>query len=441
MTGRPGRGKPKAYYPPRQEFPYASEMVTAIFPVENMRARFTPHRIIEKDATQAIAATVETHMPARSLLLVCDDTTWGVAGHKVYDFLSTHCKVTPHSLGRRVKPTLALAYTLAAAADGYDGFLAVGSGSINDLTKYAAAQTQKPYLCVATAASMNGYNSANASLETEGMKQSIPANPPRAVIADTTILAAAPKRMTRAGLGDTLCRSSVEADMILSHWLLGTAYPRALFDTMRRHEADLLAGAGQARDSNTDFVAKLMEALLDAGDAMTEYGSSAPASQGEHMIAHTLELMYASELHNVLHGEMIALTTLTMNQLQHKMLLGLPSVKVMPPDHQKIERLFGKKASAILSQHYAKKLLSSDQARDVSRRIEIHWPEIKQALVEIMATPNSIERAFIHSGTATRPQEIGFSEERYRFACTYAHLTRDRFTFLDLATMNDKRIS
>jgi hypothetical protein len=30
-------------------------------------------------------------------------------------------------------------------------------------------------------------------------------------------------------------------------------------------------------------------------------------------------------------------------------------------------------------------------------------------------------------------------EERYRFACTYAYLTRDRFTFLDLAAMNGVR--
>jgi glycerol-1-phosphate dehydrogenase [NAD(P)+] len=416
-------------------------MVTASFPVENMSSAFTPHRIIAKDAITAIGSVVEAQMPSRALLLVCDDTTWSAAGQKVQSQLPAGCHVTPYSLGRRVKPSFTSAEKLAQEASAYDGLVAVGSGSVNDLTKYAAAQSQKPYLCVTTAASMNGYSSANASLDKDGMKQSFAAVTPRAIIADTTVLAAAPKRMTRAGLADTLCRSSVEADMLLSHWLLDTPYPRALFDGMRRHEAGLMTAAADARDGSTDFVAKLMEALLDAGDAMSAHGSSAPASQGEHMIAHTLELMYGSELHNVLHGEMIALTTLTMNQLQHKMLLGLPSVKVLPPDGQKIERLFGKKVAAALSQQYAKKLLNSKQAHSISARLEKDWPEIKAALVEIMASPNSIERAFIHSGTATHPQEIGFSEERYRFACTYAHLTRDRFTFLDLATMNDKRIS
>ena len=400
-----------------------------------------PQRLIGKDATAGIATTLAQHMPAQKLLLVSDDTTWVAAGAQVTAALAADHTLTPHSLGRHIRATRESAQALANKTTAYDGLIAIGSGTINDITKYAAHLANKPYVCVATAASMNGYTSMTASLEELGHKQSFAAAPPRAVIADTTIIAAAPKRLTRAGIGDTLCRSTVETDMLLSHHLLGTTYPRDLFDRMRAHEASLIAEAPSAREGDSAFVGKLMVALLDAGDAMAEYGSSAVASQGEHMIAHTLELMYGAELRHILHGEMIAITTLTMNQLHHKILLSPPSVKSMPRDRLQFERLFGKKAGPELAEQYTKKILSTEQILDINARLATHWPEIKAAILEVIASPSSIERAFLQSGLATRASDIGISAERYRAACTSAYLTRDRFGVLDMAAMNDKRVS
>lgn len=436
------RSKPKAHYTPKGGFPSSSELLTVRLPVEKMDTKMTPLRIIEKDALTGTATAIAQHMPtARSLLLVCDDNTWVAAGERLHTTLRPEHTITPHSLGRHANATLKSAQEIAAQAIAYDGLLAVGSGTINDITKYAAALAKKPYLVIATAASMNGYSSANASLEEDGFKHSFPATTPCAVLADTSVIATAPKRLTRAGLGDTLCRSTVEADMLLSHHLFGSPYPRDLFNTMRSHEAALIASAAATREGDETFIAKLMLALLDAGDAMTAHGSSAPASQSEHMIAHTLEMMYRGEFRNVLHGEMVALTTLTMNQLQHKMLLGTPIVKALPREGDKILRLFGKKMSVSMAEQYEKKLLTPEQAIEVNAMIVKRWPEIKAEMLEIMTAPNSIERAFIHSGISTRAEEIGLSEERYRIACTYAYLTRDRFTFLDLAVMNDRRVS
>jgi glycerol-1-phosphate dehydrogenase [NAD(P)+] len=311
---------------------------------------------------------------------------------------------------------------------------------VNDLCKYAAAQSGKPYAVVATAASMNGYCAANASLQDGEFKQSFDARPPVFVLADTAILSAAPKRLTRAGIGDTLCRTTVEADMLLSHWIMGTPYPRATFDILRQHEAMLLGGLMSKRDNEPEFIATLMQALLDAGDAMTTHGSSAVASQGEHMIAHTLELKYGEELKHLLHGELIAITSLTMSHLQQRMLLTDPRVKPIPYSTEQFQRLMGMKHASHLAALYAKKMLTAEQTLEVNITLSKHWPEISVALSDIMLSTNTLERALIHSGITTKPAQLGLAEERYRFAVSYAHLTRDRFTFLDLAAMNTKRV-
>ncbi len=402
-----------------------------------MRTNPQPARTVGANACESIASLCAQNWPGKKLLAIGDEQTLAAAGAQVKAQLPS---IAIHHLGMRVRPAKKLAEELALAATPYDVLVAIGSGTVNDLVKYAAFIAEKPYFTVATAASMNGYTSANASLEVEGFKQSFPARPPVAVIADTAILTAAPKRLTRAGIGDTLCRSTVEADMLMAHHLLGQPYPREIFDRLRAHESALLGGLMNARDDESGFITHLMTALLDAGDAMTEFGSSAVASQGEHMIAHTLELKYGSELHDMLHGELIALTTVTVSQFQQRMLLSMPSTRPMPYSAEQFVRLFGQQQAESIAQHYAQKLLTAEQCETINARLEKTWPGIVEAIKAITLAPNTLERALVHSGIHTQPAQIGLAEERYRFATSYAHLTRERFTFLDLAAMNAKRV-
>lgn len=433
------RGKLKANYYEALLFISSSERLIVTLPVENMSNTLLPERILGVDALASIAAVVARHLPRGKLLLVYDDTTWEAAGKQVQAQLAGDGLLVLCPQGTRLRAERSTAEAIIAQAADCSALLAIGSGTINDLTKYAAAQVNKPYGVVATAASMNGYTAANASLLEGGHKHSFAARPPAFVLADSGVLAASPKRLTRAGLGDTLCRSTVEADMLLSHFLLETPYPREIFDRLRRHETTLLQGSMNNGDHEAATLTTLMEALLDAGDAMTEHGSSAVASQSEHMIAHTLEMKYGNELHHVLHGELIAITSVTMSQLQQRMLLGTPQVKPLPCVTEQFGLLFGNQQATSLVAGYQTKLLDVDRAAHINARLAVHWPEIRTALQTIMTPSNTLERALIQSGVRTKPMQIGLAEERYRFATSYAHLTRDRFTFLDLAAMNGKR--
>lgn len=388
-----------------------------------------PQRIVASGAAHALPHAIAAHGLGAQVGYVGDDTTLAIAPPPV--------GAAVYSLGKMPKALRSHADAVADSLHNVSGLVAIGSGTVNDVTKLAAHRLGVPYIVLATAASMNGYASATASLIEGGHKQSFAATAPRAVLADLEILSRAPRRMARAGLGDTLCRSTVVADSYLSHAVMGTPFPREWFTRLQQHEPWLMQHAALLREGAPDFMEKLMHALLDGGDAMHATGSSAVASQGEHMIAHTLELMYGGELHDILHGELIAVTTSSMALLQHKMLLSEPRLVSLPREDTQFLRQFGRAQGAKLHAEYGEKVISEQRLAELD--FPALWPQIREEIESLVAPVQVIERAFVEAGLATRPEGIGLLADRYNAARSYAYLTRARFGFLDLAAMNARR--
>lgn len=400
-------------------------------------------RVVEADALNAVADIAQRYNLGQNLLVVCDDATWVAAGQQLQTILGNDYQVMPHSIGRAPHAKLSHVEPIVISAQAHDigSLVAVGSGTVNDITKYAAHQLGCDYICVATAASMNGYSSATASLEVDYVKHSFVAKPPKAVVADLRIIASAPRRLARAGLGDTLCRSTVAADRYISHVVLGTPFEREIFEKLRQHEPWLLANIALLKEGSMEYMHYLMHALLDAGDAMTQVQSSVVASQGEHMIAHTLEMLYGKELRETLHGEMIAVTATAMAQLQHKILLGQPTLRHHPREESHFTRFFGGTAGKALAKRYENKLLPADQVDAMNEKFQRDWMEIKSELMAMIVPANGLERAYKEAGLATTSHGVGLMSERFNSAMAYAYMSRERFTFLDLAAMNGRRVS
>src|SRR5215468_9851558 len=165
----------------------------------------------------------------RRLPVVSDPTTHGVMGARVERALTAAGEVIPNRLRDHPHADDATVGRIRAATTDADVLIAVGSGTINDLCKYAAFQDGKPYAAFGTAPSMNGYTSANAAITLDGHKKSLPTAAPLGVFLDLAILAAAPRRMIQAGLGDSICRPTAQADWLLAHLLLGQPYRRVPF--------------------------------------------------------------------------------------------------------------------------------------------------------------------------------------------------------------------
>jgi glycerol-1-phosphate dehydrogenase [NAD(P)+] len=315
-----------------------------------------------------------------------------------------------------------------------EALVAVGSGTINDLAKYAAHLDRKPYACFGTAPSMNGYVSPNAAIMDRGVKQSLAATAARGVFLDVEILCKAPRRMIVAGFGDSICRSTAQADWLLAHLLLDQPYRSLPFELLEADEQALLATPEGLIAGDPAAMTLLARTLVMSGFGMAICGGSYPASQGEHLIAHFLEMRADPAWPESLHGEQIAVTTLTMARLQANMLkrgeIQLGTSTVTPSD---LAARFGTEAGAACWSAFARKAIDADRAASLNARLHSSWPDIRREIRTVHRAPAALESTLRRAQAPTRPAEIGIPEAAYREAIFHAREIRDRFTFLDFA--------
>ena len=68
-----------------------------------------------------------------------------------------------------------------------DVLVAIGGGTIHDLTRYAATEYDIPFVSIPTAASVDGYAANVAALTWDGLKRTVAGVSPRWILADTDI--------------------------------------------------------------------------------------------------------------------------------------------------------------------------------------------------------------------------------------------------------------
>ena len=243
--------------------------------------------------------------------LIADDNTWMAAGIAVEAALNASGIATRRHVfaGKpRLKPTVDLAEEIAAIL-GTDAAtpVAIGSGVINDVVKYAAFRLDRPYLCVATAASMDGYTSAGAPLSDKGFKKTIPTRPARAVLADLDVIAAAPPEMLGWGYGDLAGKMPAGGDWIIADALGIEPLDDIAWPMVQDGLAGWLANPERLAQGNRAALDGLFAGLTLIGLAMEAHGSSRPASGADHQIAHIWEMEDLSQNgERVSHGACVA---------------------------------------------------------------------------------------------------------------------------------------
>ena len=273
-------------------------------------------------AVGTIAAELGFSGPA---LVAADGNTYRVAGESaVHSLRSAGYEVKTHIFDEpAVKPDEATLVELFNALDGRIGFLAaVGSGTINDVVKYVAGKTKLPYLCVATAPSMDGYLSSGSALLLRGIKETVfPITLPAALVADTEILAKAPPRLVASGFSDLLGKVTACADWLLSAVVNGEYRCPLAWDLARQGVDFCLNNAEAVGKRDPEAMDGLMRGLFDTGLAMAIAGNSRPASGSEHMTAHLLEIMdLLKGKEPALHGERVGVAAILICRLYEELL-------------------------------------------------------------------------------------------------------------------------
>ncbi len=240
--------------------------------------------------------------------------------------------------------------------------------------------------------------------------------------------------MIRSGLGDSIYRPTAQADWLLAHLLLDRPYREAPFALFAEDEAGLFARSEALMAGDLEAMRRLARTLTLSGFGMTICGGSYPASEGEHLISHYVEMLAPPEWPETFHGEQIGVTTLSMARLQERLLKGgPPRLEPSAPDESSIAAHFGVDLGAACWAEFEGKKLDAGQAEALNAKLAEHWDEIRAQLRSVTLPSANLEAVPKAAGTPTTPKELGWPRDFYLDAVRHAREIRDRYTFLDLA--------
>ena len=312
-----------------------------------------------------------------------------------------------------------------------DLLLGIGSGVLSDLTKWLAFDLGIRSAVYATAASMNGYTAANVAPAINGVKSLVSARSHLAVAADPRVLAAAPMALTTAGLGDVIAKWVSTADWRMNELLFGEVFSAPIAGIIDHVEETYLAHPERIASRDPEAIAGLFSALVFSGCAMTLQGSSMPASGGEHLISHALDMRAMAEgIGHDLHGRQVGVGTLVAAAL-YQQVLALPDPTFVVPAMELDRAAWGGVAHAVEG-HFARK--NARLASAVTRLAEPGtWEELRTALRPLLPDPGRIKHVLRAAGAAYRAEQLGVDRARFRWAVLNGSHMRERFTSLDLA--------
>jgi len=244
----------------------------------------------------------------RNPLVLVGENTRKIAGDKVIEnisSLSPNDETVRNSSEEEVKRIL-------SEQEDFGAVIGVGGGVVIDVGKMVAFRRGKPFISVPTAPSHDGVASERASLTNKGMKVSLRAEPPAALLADISILMNAPYRLIASGCADIISNITSVED-----WKLGKEYGEYYSEyaaNLARISADIvIRSADMIRKREERGIRNLVEAIVTSSISMSTARSSRPASGAEHAFSHAMETILAERgLPHPLHGEQVGVGSIMM---------------------------------------------------------------------------------------------------------------------------------
>lgn len=416
------------------------------------------------------------YFPGRKAVIVADINTWPVLGQKVYEnFVASgiptdkyiiekeefhadwkYVEVTDLIVEGRYDEAKALENKtdyedidplklIREASEEFNVLVSVGSGVINDLCKLASHHHAQSYVCVPTAASVDGYSSFGASITYLGAKQTFNCPAPVAIVADIDVIAAAPKAMTAAGYADLAAKIPAGGEWMIADFVGAELIQDDAWHILQDYIDDFLANPDAVAAGDPQAIADLFEGLTLSGFAMQAARSSRPASCCDHLFSHFLDMSghrFNGKLQS--HGFQVAIGTLAMCAAFDELFkLDLTQLDVeaclaawpsLEQEQERALKLFeGTAAPKLGYESITSKYEDKEKVREDLVRLVAVWPEFKTKLQGQVYSFAKMQDLFRRAGAPYETEHIGVSREQIRDMFPIVQLMRYRYNLLDLA--------
>ncbi|MCY8463913.1 sn-glycerol-1-phosphate dehydrogenase [Bacillus atrophaeus] len=339
----------------------------------------------------------------QNIAIICDQTTYSIAGRNLelaIDHEGIQVKsiaIPDNEAGDVTADERSLIHTLIQAPKTIDSFIAVGSGTIHDIVRFAAFHRDLPFISFPTAPSVDGFTSAGAPVILHGTKTTVQTKAPIALFADVDLLKSAPQPMVAAGFGDMLGKITSLADWKISHQLADEPYSHTGARLVEESLNNCIANTKEIASKTESGIRILMEALIVSGLVMLALDHSRPASGGEHHVSHWIEMeLMKKNKPQILHGAKVGCAAVLLTDTYRK-----------------------------LAKHENLSEFSPDR-RDIIQSIYEGLPEGKTLAGWLKS-----------AGGPAYFDEIGVDGESVKNALKHAHTLRERYTGLRIINENE----
>ena len=350
-----------------------------------------------------------------------------------------------------IKPEISNSKKVANDLKGKVNFLiAIGSGVICDITKYAATLLNIPSVLIATAPSMNGYTSIMAAMTDNGIKKTLPINNLTAIFADIDILKKAPTEMVLSGFGDILSKATSIADWKLSNMVKNTYFCSTTFYMTDKTEKKYMAIPDEIGKKSEKGIKVLTDGIMRSGLSMTIIGTSTPSSGSEHVISHywdLLALIYGRT--KLFHGTQVGVATPIairlfdfLSEYPIKKRINLEHLKTNYPDENDIISFLNNKYKGYsdgLWDQLKKKYINWSEKKKELEYILDNWYNIWEDCYKFIRPASDIKKVLDKSGAPKKYTDIGLSMNDAADAIINGWVLRSRYTILD--TLHDLGLS
>ena len=374
--------------------------------------------------------------PGKAVLVVADENTFAAAGEGVVQSLKdagVPFAQEPYLFPGT--PTLYAGYENVEILREYirplDNAIvcSIASGTLNDIAKLASGELGRPYMNVCTAPSVDGYAAFGASISKDGFKITRNCPAPVGLVADTEVIAAAPRRLLFTGYGDLIEKIPAGADWIVADEL-GIEpidpYVWSLVQGPLRASLDNPAAIG---NGDEEAITGLAEGNIMSGLAMQAAQSSRPGLDWEPPLSHGMKVGVGTVASLAIWEEALKID---MDALDVEAIVAAAKT-----DKQIEERVRSLLIPTIADEavgHAVFKNLQGDELSQRIRDIQRVWPSVRARVESQLMSPEEAAERLDAVGGPSHPEQIGVDMDRFRETHFKAQMIRSRYTILDVLT-------